>query len=212
MLHALLGAPDAVRPPGAFDGLRRHMDHSPAQAVYFSALSVGDTGGELLPAGAAKFTGKDVQEVRALPVDGQCGKPLRRCGAVFHVPPDPLQLTTLAGPPEVDAHQGAPHSLRLLSGCDGCHLHFQRRLCSSAGYAASSAAFSTRTIWNHRAVPREKHVGSEYGLASRVRLSRLPLRCCNPSGLAAVPPLMPACARGAICGVARLERCDRRRA
>ena len=81
-VHALLVAPDAVRPPGAFDGLRKHMDHSPAQAVYFSALSVSDTGGELLPAGAAKFTGKDEQEVRALPPHGKGGKIYRRCRAV----------------------------------------------------------------------------------------------------------------------------------
>ena len=92
-MHALLVAPDAVRPPGAFDGLRTHLGHPPLPAVYFSTLPAGDTGGELLPAGAAKFTGKDEQEVRALPPHGKGGKIYRRCRAVVHVCPDPLRGT-----------------------------------------------------------------------------------------------------------------------
>ena len=108
------------------------MDHSPAQAVYFSALSVSDTGGELLRAGAAKFNGEAVQEVHALPVDGKCGKPLRRCRAVVYVPPDPLQPTMSQVRPKLMHTQGAPYSPCRLFESYGCHLCFQRRQWSRA--------------------------------------------------------------------------------
>ena len=131
-MHALLVAPDAVRPPGAFDGLRTHLGHPPLPAVYFSTLPAGDTGGELLPAGAAKFTGKDEQEVRALPPHGKGGKIYRRCRALVHVCPDPLQPTARRRSTRSDAHHGAPHSPCCLFESYGCHLCFQRRQWSRA--------------------------------------------------------------------------------
>ena len=139
-----------------------------------------------------------------------------------NVPPDPIPPAALAGPPEVDAHQGAAHSACLLFGSYGCHPRFQSRQCSSAGCAFSAAHFSTRTSWNQPVTSREKYMCGRYRLAPRVRPSRLPrpkgtgscgpLRCREPPRFVPAPPVAPACARGTICAAARLERCDRRRA
>jgi hypothetical protein len=114
----------------------------------------------------------------------------------------------LAGPPEVDAHQGAAHSACLLFGSYGCHTRFQSRRCSSAGCVLSAARYTTRTSWNQTVASREKHMGGRYGLSPRVRPSRLPrpqgtgscgpLRCREPPRFVPAPPVAPACATGGV--------------
>jgi len=69
----------------------------------------------------------------------------------------------------------------------GCHPHFQSRRCSSAGFVLSAARFSTRTSWNQSAASREKRTGGRYGLASRVRSSRLR----QPQGTRSSPARRP---------------------
>jgi len=121
------------------------------------------------------------------------------------VAPDPLRPAMLAGPPEVDAHQGAAHSACVLFGSYGCHPRFQSRRCSSAGCVLSAAHFSTRTSWIQPVASREKYMCGRYRLAPRVRPSRLPrpqgtgscgpLRCREPPRFVPAPPVAPACAR-----------------
>ena len=161
-------------------------------------------------------------EARSVPPQ-QEGAP--RPASSFDLPivlPDPTPPAALAGLPEINAHQCAPHSLHLLLRSYDCHLHCQRCPCSSAGCVVTAARLLTRTSWDHPAASREKQMGGRYRLAPRVRPSRLPrpqgtgscgpLRCRDPPRFVPAPPVAPACARGTICAAARLERCDRRRA
>ena len=162
-------------------------------------------------------------EARSVPPQ-QEGAP--RPASSFDLPivlPDPTPPAALAGLPEINAHQCAPHSLHLLLRSYDCHLHCQRCPCSSAGCVVTAARLLTRTSWDHPAASREKQMGGRYCLVPSVRPSRLPqphgprshgpLRCRETPRFVPAPPVAPACARGgAACGVARLEQCDRRRA
>jgi len=126
------------------------MEEDPAQAVEFSALSISSTDDDLLQRMLHINGDGSVHEVRVLPPWCECGKPQRRYRALLHVPPEPLEAAVLAGPPEIDAHQGAAHSPYVLFGGYGCHPPFHSRRCSCAGCVLSAALFSTRTSWNTR--------------------------------------------------------------
>jgi hypothetical protein len=92
----------------------------------------------------------------------------------------------------------------------------------------STNSLKCRTCWNRPAASREKHVGRIYGLASRVRPSRLPrpqgtgsygpLRCREPPRFVPAPrwrlrvreepPVAPRDSSGAIGGVLELPGDD----
>ena len=124
---------------------------------------------------------EDIDGVRRPASHMSTGKMNEYARVLILVCPDPMQPAMLADVPEADAHQGAAHSPCVLFGSYGCHPHFQSRRCSSAGCVLSAARFSTRTSWTHPAASHEKQMGGRYGLASRVRPSRLP----QPTG----PPI-----------------------
>jgi hypothetical protein len=89
------------------------------------------------------------------------------------VAPDPLRPAMLAGPPEVDAHQGAAHSACVLFGSYGCHPRFQSRRCSSAGCVLSAA---------------RNELESTGGIAREVHVRKIPPRA---EGTPEPPPTAP---------------------
>ena len=140
------------------------------------------------------------------------------------VAPDPLRPAMLAGPPEVDAHQGAAHSACVLFGSYGCHPRFQSRRCSSAGCVLSAARNEleanggiAREAHGRKMRPRAEGTPEPPPTAPRHRIVRViamlqPLRACPSASAVACasdkPPVASLDSSGAIGGVLELPGDD----